>query len=143
METLNFDTGVVTYSINGKTEISFNPTDADFMSQLYAGFTALDKKRDEFKPEINANKGKPELFDTYLRMEAQSREIIDGLFGDGFCQNLFGSTSVYAMASGLPIWVNLFFAIIETMEDSAEKENAMASPRLQKYEAKYAKYMKR
>ena len=31
MKELNFDSGLVTYSLNGKCEVSFNPTDSNFV----------------------------------------------------------------------------------------------------------------
>ena len=44
MKELNFDSGLVTYSLNGKCEVSFNPTDSNFVERLYSAFEELDKK---------------------------------------------------------------------------------------------------
>ena len=38
MKDLIFDTGLVTYNINGKCEFSFNPTDSAFDRQQAGGF---------------------------------------------------------------------------------------------------------
>ena len=46
MKDLNFDSGVVTYSLNGKCEVSFNPTDSNFVERIYTAFNDLDKKQD-------------------------------------------------------------------------------------------------
>lgn len=37
MKELNFESGLVTYSLNGKCEVSFNPTDSNFIERLYPG----------------------------------------------------------------------------------------------------------
>ena len=52
MKDLNFDSGVVTYSLNGKCEVSFNPTDSNFVERIYTAFNDLDKKQDEYKSRI-------------------------------------------------------------------------------------------
>ena len=46
MNTLNFDTGVVTFLVNDKAEISFNPTDSNFVERLFRTFDDLDKRQD-------------------------------------------------------------------------------------------------
>ena len=47
MKELNFDSGLVTYSLNGKCEVSFNPTDSNFVERLYSAFEDLDKKQED------------------------------------------------------------------------------------------------
>mgnify|MGYP000858518948 CR=1 FL=1 len=49
MKDLIFDTGLVTYNINGKCEFSFNPTDSAFVEKLFNAFDILDKKQDAYK----------------------------------------------------------------------------------------------
>ena len=34
MKELNFDTGLVTYDLNGKVEVTFNPSDSNFVERL-------------------------------------------------------------------------------------------------------------
>lgn len=52
MNTLNFDTGIETFSVNDKTKVSFNPTDSAFVERLFDAFDTLDKKQDAYKEEI-------------------------------------------------------------------------------------------
>ena len=52
MKELNFDSGLVTYSLNGKCEVSFNPTDSNFVERLYSAFEDLDKKQESYKAQI-------------------------------------------------------------------------------------------
>ena len=48
MKELSFDSGLVTYSLNGKCEVSFNPTDSNFVEKLYSAFEELDKKQEGY-----------------------------------------------------------------------------------------------
>ena len=41
METLKFDSGLVTYNINDKAQVTFNPTDSSFAERLYSAFEIL------------------------------------------------------------------------------------------------------
>ena len=50
MKELSFDSGLVTYSLNNRCEVTFNPTDSNFVQRLYSAFEELDKRpvrRDE------------------------------------------------------------------------------------------------
>ena len=49
MKELNFDTGLVTYDLNGKAEVTFNPSDSNFVERLYSAFEDLDKKQGNFR----------------------------------------------------------------------------------------------
>ena len=43
MKTLQFSTGIATYSVNNVCDISFNPTDSAFIERLYSAFELLEK----------------------------------------------------------------------------------------------------
>ena len=62
METLTFDSGLVTYNINDKAQVTFNPTDSSFAERLYSAFEILDKKQDDYKAEIKEKTGTREVF---------------------------------------------------------------------------------
>ena len=38
MKELNFDSGLTTYSLNGKCEVSFIPSDSNFVVKLFSAF---------------------------------------------------------------------------------------------------------
>lgn len=44
MKELSFETGLVTYDLNGLVQVTFNPTDSAFVERLFNAFDALDKK---------------------------------------------------------------------------------------------------
>ena len=112
MAEIRFDTGLVSYDINGKATVCFNPTDSAFVEKLFRTFDTLDQKQEAYKAEINGL--------------ADQRAI-------------FGGMNVYAIADGLPVWCNLMLAIIDEIDTSFAREQKKTNPRLAKYAAKYQK----
>lgn len=142
MKDLNFDSGVVTYSLNGKCEVSFNPTDSNFVERIYTAFNDLDKKQDEYKSRIEKMADKKEIFEFARERDAEMRTIIDGVFDAPVCDAVFGSMNIYAMASGLPAWVNLMLAVMDECDTTFAREQKATNPRIAKYTAKWSKYKK-
>lgn len=138
MNTLNFDTGVVKHSINGKYELEFNPTDIAFAERLGKAFDELEKKQ-EGKRKALESAETSQIFDLSRAWDAEMREIIDGVFGGPLCASVFGDTSVFALANGLPLWTNLLLAIMDEMDAAIIREKRATDPRIQKYTKKYHK----
>lgn len=139
MKELNFDTGVATYAINGKCELSFNPTDSAFVEKLFTAFETLDKKQDAYKAEVEKTANKREVFDTARKMDEEMREIINEAFGTDLCNALFGEMNVYALADGLPVWANLMLAVMDEVDTTFAREQKATNPRVSKYTKKYHK----
>lgn len=139
MAELNIDTGLVTFNPNGACEVSFNPTDASFIRNLYEVFNSLDKKQDEYRAEIEKIGDKAKIFDVANARDAEMRSMIDGIFGKPVCEAVFGKMNVYALAGGLPVWCNLMFAIMDEIDTSFTREQKLTNPRISKYAAKYHK----
>jgi len=137
MKELSFETGLVSYTLNGLAQVSFNPTDSAFVEKLFNTFDTLDKKQDEYKAEVERTADSREVFDVARRWDAEMRSMIDETFGQPVCEVLFGGMNVYAMAGGVPAWVNLMLAIIEEIDTSFAREQKATNPRLQKYMSKY------
>lgn len=136
VKALNFDTGRVTYSLNGDFDLSFNPTDSAFVEGLFNTFDELDKKQDEYKAEIEKAE-KREIFAIARRRDAEMREMIDGALGAPVCAAVFGDMNVYAMADGLPVWANLLLAIMDEIDTTFAAEQRRTDTRLKKYTDKY------
>lgn len=137
MEKLNLNSGVKEYMINEKCSVFFNPTDCNFLKELYNAFDDLDKKQEEHKAEMKKVSDVRQALQMASVKDAEMREVIDGILGDGVCAALFGSMNVYALADGLPVWANLMLAIIDEMDDSIKAEQKKTSPRVAKYTARY------
>lgn len=137
MKELNFDTGLVTYSINGKCELSFNPTDSTFVEKLFNSFDTLDKKQETYKAEVEKTANKREVFETARKMDEEMRDIINEVFGFDVCAPLFGEMNVYALADGLPVWSNLMLAIMDEVDTTFAREQKQTNSRISKYTKKY------
>lgn len=139
MPELRFDTGLVSYSINGAAEVSFNPTDLSFMQRIFRTFDLLEEKQQEYEKargDVSDNKS---FFELSRRMDNEMREVIDEAFGKPVCADVFGSMNVYAVAGGLPVWCNLIFSVIDLFDASVTAETAKTNPRLEQYLKKYRK----
>ena len=113
MKELSIGTGVVTYSLNGACEVSFNPTDSVFIEKLFNAFDTLDKRQESYKDEVSKNADKRELFVIARKMDGEMREIINDVFDVDVCSALFGDMNVYALSDGLPVWANLMLTIMD------------------------------
>lgn len=138
MQELNISTGLVTYKVNGKLEVTLNPTDIAFVEKLYSVFEELDKKQEAYKAEINAA-DKREVFHVADRMDTELREMVNGAFGMDICSAVFGNMSVCAMADGLPLWANLLLGFMDVVDDTFISEQKKTSTRITKYSSKYHK----
>lgn len=137
MNTLNFDTGVVTFLVNDKAEISFNPTDSNFVERLFRTFDDLDKRQDAYKEKVSKIGNKREIFEVARRLDQEMREMIDGIFQKPVCEDLFGGMNVYALADGLPVWCNFLLVVIDQIDTTFAREQKATNPRIAKYTAKY------
>ena len=132
MANINFDTGLVTYNINGKYSFTANPTDAGFIKKLYGAFEALQEQQ-----EIHESDGAAETFNRAAELDAKMRGIVDNALGEGASSAIFGAMNLYAFAGGVPVWLNLWFSIIEEVSGAAENQRALLNPRLEEYMARY------
>lgn len=139
MDTLNFATGLVTYDLNGKCEVTFNPTDAAFVERLFQTFDSLDRLQEDYKVKLAASEDLRGTFEITKRMDGEMRKLIDEAFGAPVCDALFGGMNVYALADGLPVWSNLMLAVMDVVDTTFAQEQKKTNPRLAKYTAKYQK----
>lgn len=139
MKELNFESGLVTYSLNGKCEVSFNPTDSNFVERLYTTFEELDKKQESYKAQIEKMADKKEIFEFARERDIEMRGTIDNLFDAAVSDAVFGGMNVYAVANGLPVWCNLMLAIMDEIDTTFAREQKATNPRIAKYTNKYRK----
>ena len=141
---LSFETGIVTYHINDSVDVAFNPTDSNFVERLYDTFTELDSRQDEFQARVKEiGSDKVQMFEYARERDKEMRGMIDNLLGSGVSEALFAGMNVYSLAGGLPVWVNLMFAIADEIHDAYDSEQAKTEPKLKTYDAKYQKLMKK
>lgn len=145
MAELNVKNGAVTYTINGKGEVSFNPTDADFINRMYSAFDAMEKKQDAYSTQIRELAGTVEMFDFARRLDEEMRGVLDELFQAPISEMAFGGISCYALADGLPLWCNLMLAVMDEINNAAEREKGTTkmNEKVNKYLVKYQKQQKK
>ena len=135
---LNFDNGVQEYTVNGEENaLRLNPSDAEMLRKVYLAMKDLDGKQKSRSEDGKGNDDIHAVFDRLHALDQEMRSILDGLFGDGLCDRIFGEMSLYAMADGLPVWENFLLAVIDLFEDSVKREAALSDKRIQKHVQKY------
>lgn len=137
-DVIRFDNGLKEYSLNDAVTVCFNPTDIKFIERVFDVFDEMDKKQEAYKAEIDKVDDR-KVFDLANRYDAEIREMINGIFGQDVCTPLFGGMSVNTLADGLPLWANLFFAIVDTFDGAFVEQKKRTNPRIKKYTEKYSK----
>lgn len=137
MPEIRFDTGLVTYDLNGVCQVTFNPTDSNFVEKLLSTMDALDILQEEHKKQVESGSDNAELFQKAREHDKVMRETLDKTFGVPVCEALFGGMNLYAVADGLPVWCNLVLAVLDEVTAAANREMKRTDPRLAKYTAKY------
>lgn len=139
---LSFDTGVVKYHINDTFDVCFNPTDTYFVNRFYEVFEKLDQEQSKYEQEVEARKGDyHKTFEYAKTRDLEMRGLIDDLLGEGASDALFPGMNCYSLASGLPVWMNLLFAIADEIHDAYQNNETQADPRVRNYNNKYNKLM--
>jgi hypothetical protein len=133
---LSFADGLVSYDLNGKFELTFNPTDSAFVERLFNTFDALDKKQEEYRAEVE-KADRREVFEIARKRDAEMRDMIDSALDAPVCDAVFGRMNVYALADGLPAWANLLLAIMDEIDTSFSREQKQTNIRIRKYSEKY------
>ena len=143
MKELSFDSGVVSYSLNGKCEVSFNPADRVFAQRLYDAIDKMEKLQNDYAKKGEDLQGLEGAFSLAQQRDEEMGEVLDGLFGAPVCAAVFGDMSLCAFSSGFPVWLNLMLTIVDEMDDNIGSIKDQAEARIDKYKAKYQKYTAR
>ena len=142
---LNFDTGIVDYEINGGAHVRFNPADVAFTECFYNTFKQLESQQEEFEKRVaEINEGdRTELFAYARERDAEMRERINELFQDDIADSIFGGCNCYAMAEGMPLWINFLFAVAEEIRNAYDEESKKQDPRLKQFDAKHEELLRK
>jgi len=133
---MTIETGIKTFSLNGTYDVSFNPTDTVFIKSVYGAFEKLEALQDKVALAMSKATG-IDAFKIAEKANADMTIEIDSLLGVGCCRAVFGEVSLFSLASGMPLWANLLFAILDEMDSTLTEEQAKRDERLKKYTAKY------
>ena len=124
----------------GRT-VAFNPADNGLAESLYGLTSELSQIHESRKKEYEDEQDPAARFDISRAEDAEMREAVDSLFGDGFCRDVF-KTRLFAMADGMTVVENFLFALLDEMDESITENLSKRDARIKKYTEKYSKYKK-
>lgn len=141
MATLNFDTGVKTFDINGDPErtISFAPSDAAFVRRLYDSMETLDAMQTKYQGKVANAQGPTALLDEVDAADKEVRGIVDGVFGAPVSNAAFGTMNCCGVASGMPVWANFLVSVISECDAYVGAQEKAKNPKLEALLKKYKK----
>lgn len=146
MNTLNIDSGQRTYTLKaaGKDsaiEVSFNPSDTEFLSKLYEAFSAADKLQKAYESELaDAGEDFEKIMELMRRKDREIRQVVDGVFNVPVCSDLFPGMNIFSMGNnGVPVWANLMMSIIDVCDADSSEMHAKQAAHINKYVDKYRK----
>jgi hypothetical protein len=139
MKQLNFSSGTKIYTVNDSGEISFNPSDPEFVERLHGTFESLEKRQRDYEKKMRALTEPKKIFEFARKLDREMRDAIDGIFQSPVSAIVFPNISVYSLAEGLPIWCNFILAIIDEVDASMSGDEKLSTERIKKYTSKYHK----
>lgn len=140
MKELSFDSGLSSYSLNGKCEVIFNPTDELFFNRFFDALDSLGGIQEEYGKRPTPGTS-AERFEAASERDRKMREVIDGLFGAPVCESVFEGVSLCAFSDdGLPVWMNLMFSVLDEILEYMDETEQKINPCISKYTDKYKKY---
>ena len=122
--------------------VDFNPTDQGFVEDLYGLVSKLEKIHKGKDKEYEAVSDPAARFDIRRTEDAEMRDAVDALFGEGFSRDVF-KTRLFALSDGMTVVENFLFALLDEMDESVTENIAKRDARIKKYTAKYSKYTKK
>lgn len=140
MSEIRFSTGVVEMPVNGGRTIRFNPADIGFLDTLYGLLAKVDAIDKETARKREKAEDLSKVFDYMRASDKRMREAVDGVFGEGFSDDVFNGVRLVAPADGLSVLENFVFAVFDQMDESVTENMARRSERIAKYTARYEKY---
>lgn len=143
MADITFSTGVVEMSVNGVRSISFNPADVGFAETLYNMIAKVNAIDTETAKKRKNTDDLAKIFDYNRASDKKMREVVDSVFGEGFCADVFGNIRLVALADGLSVLENFAFAVLDQMDESVTENLAKRNDRIARYTEKYEKYKKK
>lgn len=142
MSTLNFETGLKSFDINGDPEkvVHFCPTDFNFISRLFEAFSALENRQTDYQAKITAEDATPEkALEVIAEADKDVRTIIDRAFEAPVSDIAFGNLSSLAIAGGLPLWAGFLVAVMMECDENFVTQKTTVNPKLEKLIGKYRK----
>lgn len=137
MPEITFSTGVIEVPVNGKRNIRFNPSDIGFLDTLYSMVAKVEEIEKEDKKKRNKTEDPAKIFEYYRSSDKRMKDVVDSVFGTGFCDDVFEGVRLVAMADGLMVIEAFAFSVIDQMDESVRANMEARNAKIQKYTEKY------
>lgn len=137
MADLNFNTGLKTYTVNGRGEITFNPADDELARRIYKALDTLQNKSEEYSKAIEQAQNTTKVFDVTSDINKEIRSLIDSVFDQPVSDIVFGNMSANAFSDGEPLWLKFLLMIIDELEGAYAREQKKTKSKIDKYTKKY------
>ena len=144
MGELSYGAGKKTYTLNGGETIRFDPGDSEFASRVVAAFQNCHK----IQRECASNRFTEidQMVSATKKMSDAIRQEIDTTFGEPVCDKACCGSSPISISDGLPVWMNFLMAVIDeidaNMPEGEKRSRIRVQQYMDKYNTKYAKYMR-
>lgn len=138
---VKLDNGYLEVGFEGtERTVKFNPSDSYFLRNLYAMLAKVQEIIAAKQPIINAEKDFLKQFDILNERDKEMRAVVDEMFGDGFCRDLFGLLDLTAVNDkGLMLIEDFAFSLVDRMDESVRAAVAKRESNIAKYTDKYKK----
>ena len=145
MGALNYTAGKREYTLPNGEVIHFDPCDSEFANKVVIAFRNCNKIQGSFPKD--PVKDLDEQLSLIRKMNADIRQEIDEAFGEHVCDKACCGSSPIAISDGLPVWMNFLMAVIDeidaNMPEGEKRSRARVQQYMDKYNTKYAKYMRK
>lgn len=109
----------MTYTINERCTIEFDPLSRDFAERLAATYSEMEAIHKSGDCNI-------------IVQNKAFRAKIDDLFGEHISDQIFGDHNIFLTSGGTPLWFNFMNAIIQTVDWEITAEECRGRPRVKR-----------
>ncbi len=109
MQSINFDTGIKKYAVNGDENnvININVSDVNIIKRFRESLPKIEKLREKYSSET---------VEDVIEADAEIRILLNEAFGTDICTPAFGSTNCLSMVNGVPLFERFFTAFMPILE---------------------------
>lgn len=136
---LNFEDGVEALKINGDENkiLKFNPTSMMLLKNIEKANAEIVSEIERLDADETLNsENKFEMMDTFVKAK------IDGIFGAGTSEMVFGSDYSIVTVKGNYVYENFLIAIMNYMTVRIKEETELSQKRVQEYTKKAEEFKK-
>lgn len=138
MKELKFENGVQSYTVNGvENAFTANLTEGGFIERLCNAVAELQKMHESLN--VREDAGVSDMLTMISDYDKNVRATIDGVFGIGTSEKVFGAQSTFAFGAHSPVWLNFLVSVMEEADHQFSEETKTVNPKLKRFINKYAK----